>query len=61
MIWYLFLIITLITGFFFILGYMTKTRLWVQIAALFLMYLGFSIITGGLDLPSGSAIVGLII
>ena len=61
MIWYLFLIITFITGFFFILGYMTKTRLWVQIAALFLMYLGFSIITGGLDLPTGSSIVGVII
>jgi ribose/xylose/arabinose/galactoside ABC-type transport system permease subunit len=56
MIWYLFIIITIITGFFFTLGYQTKTRLWIQIAAIFLMYLGFSIITGGLDLPTGSTI-----
>jgi len=48
------------SGFFMLLGYQTKTRLWVQLGALFLIFLGFQIIATGLDIPTGSAVLGLI-
>lgn len=60
MMWYLFLIIIFMSGFFMLLGYQTKTRLWVQLGALFLIFLGFQIIATGLDIPTGSAVLGLI-
>lgn len=53
MMWYLFLILSLMSGFFFIMGYSTKTRLWVQIGSIFLIFIGLSIISTGLSLPSG--------
>jgi small-conductance mechanosensitive channel len=59
--WYFFLVMIVLSGFFFIIGYNTKTRLWVQLGALFLMLIGYSVISTGLDLPTGTALMGLII
>jgi hypothetical protein len=54
MIWYLFLILALISGFFLIIGYTQKTRLWIQLGALFLIVFGLGILTSGLDVPNGT-------
>ena len=53
MLWYLFIILGIIASFFFVIGYSTKTRVWVQLGALFLIFIGITILTSGIDIPSG--------
>jgi len=53
MMWYLFLILSFISAFFFVIGYSTRTRLWVQLGALFLIFIAISILSTGLNIPSG--------
>lgn len=61
MLWYIFIIFSLISAFFFVLGYSNRTKLWVQIGALFLIFIGIMVISGGLDLPSGYTIGAILI
>lgn len=51
--WYLFLIFSIFAMIFFIFGYTYKTRLYVILGSLFMIFIGFLTVTNGLYLPNG--------
>lgn len=51
--WIFFLILCIFAAFFFFLGYNYKTRIYVIFGSLFMVLLGFFVLTNGLSLPSG--------